>query len=82
MLRVGALSDLDQRSGKPVRSPSGRTAVSVPGGIGANPTERRRRPVVATRAADTAVVKEGAGRRVQAGKHDKWARAMSADSEP
>jgi hypothetical protein len=54
-----------------MRSPAGRT-----GGVGAR---RRRRehhrspeaPLVAIRAADTAAVEEGAGRKVEAGQHDK-----------
>lgn len=39
-------------------------------------------PLVAIRAADTAAVEEGAGRKGEAGRHDKWARAMAAESEP
>jgi hypothetical protein len=56
--------------------------VSGPGGVGANSTDPPQAPLVTTRAADTAVVQEGAGRRVKAGQHDEWARAMSADANP
>ena len=78
-LRVAALPDLDQGDGKPMRRPAGRT-----GSVGAwrHRRESHRAPeasLVAIRAADTAVVKAGAGRRVEAGQHDKWARTMSAE---
>ena len=71
VVRVAALSDLDQRVGKPMRSPAGRT-----GGVGAwrRRRESHRAPearLVALRAADTAAVEEGAGRKVEAGQHDK-----------
>ena len=65
-----------------MRGPAGGT-----GSVGA--WGRRREPhrapealLVAIRAADTAAVEEGAGRKVEAGQHDKWAHAMSAESEP
>lgn len=75
---MAALSALDQRVGKPMRSPAGGIR-----GVGAwrRRRESHRAPeasLVAIRAADTAV-EAGAAWKVEAGQHDKWARAMSAE---